>query len=117
MKRLESSVYSFSLTLNRIRTLIGETLSKIDLYETHKAEKEKPIVFEEFTSENEYDSDDQNSDLFSFGTRNVRIHLEDMDRLSWRRKLEEDEETLGLLLSLVSDITAEHDTKLQDLLK
>jgi len=115
MKRLESSVYSFNLTLERIRDLIGETLSTIDLYEQHKGTC-NPIDFEQFTNEDEYDGDDANSDLFSFGTKTVKIHLEDMDYLTWRKQLEADEEELNILILLVKDITPEYDSKLQDLL-
>jgi len=115
MKRMESSIYSFNLTLERIRDLIGETLSTISLYEQHKGSG-NPIDFEQFTNEDEYDGDDSNSDLFSFGTKTVKIHLEDMDYLTWRKRLEEDEEELDILVMLVKDITPEHDTKLQELL-
>ena len=120
MKRMESSVYSFNLTLQRIRDLISNTLTTIDLYEQHKnagsTQSDSPIDFEEFTSEEEYDGDDANSELFSFGTKTVKIHLEDMDYLSWRKQLEADEEELEILILLVKDITPAHDTKLQELL-
>jgi SNF2 family DNA or RNA helicase len=115
MKRMESSIYSFDLTLQRIKDLIGETLSKINLYEQNK--KSNVFDFDEFTNEDEYDADDANSDLFSFGTKAVRISLEDMDYISWRKKLEDDEDVLELLILLVKDITPEHDLKLQELLK
>ena len=114
MKRMESSIYSFNLTLQRIKELIGETITKINLYEQNK--NSGGFDFDEFTDEDEYDADDANSDLFSFGTRAVRISLEDMDYVSWRKRLEEDEEVLELLILLVKDITPEHDLKLQELL-
>ena len=115
MKRMESSIYSFNLTLQRIKDLIGETITKIDLYEQNK--NSGAFDFDEFTNEEEYDADDVNSDLFSFGTQSVRISLEDMDYKTWRKRLEEDEEVLELLILLVKDITPEHDLKLQELLK
>lgn len=115
MKRMESSIYSFNLTLQRIKDLIGETITKIDLYEQNK--NSGAFDFDEFTNEEEYDADDANSDLFSFGTQSVRISLEDMDYKTWRKRLEEDEEVLELLILLVKDITPEHDLKLQELLK
>lgn len=115
MKRMESSIYSFNLTLERIKELIGETITKINLYEQNK--NSGAFDFDEFTNEEEYDADDANSDLFSFGTQSVRISLEDMDYKTWRKRLEEDEEVLELLILLVKDITPEHDLKLQELLK
>lgn len=115
MKRMESSIYSFNLTLQRIKELIGDTITKIDLYEQNRTSG--GFDFDEFTNENEYDADDANADLFSFGTKTVRINLEDMDYLTWRKHLEADEEVLELLILLVKDITPEHDLKLQELFK
>ena len=40
-----------------------------------------------------------------------------MDYKSWREDLKKDAETLGLVTTMVSDITPEHDTKLQTLLQ
>lgn len=40
-----------------------------------------------------------------------------MDRLSWRGELAKDQEILELLTTMVDDITPEHDSKLQELLK
>lgn len=117
MKRMESSVYSFNLTLERIKELIGDTLTKIDIFESHKDSGGSPIVFDEFTKEDDYDDDDQNSELFSFGTKKVRISLEDMDRISWRKALEADEDVLKLLITMVADITPAHDSKLQELIE
>lgn len=63
----------------------------------------------------EFDGEDQNDDLFSFGKK-VKIDLADMDYVSWRQSLVKDKETLELLTLMVADITAEHDSKLQELL-
>ena len=62
----------------------------------------------------EFDGEDQNDDLFSFGKK-VRIDLADMDYESWRRSLARDAEVLELLSLMVGDITPEHDSKLQEL--
>ena len=76
MKRMESSVYSFNLTLSRIKELINSTIEKIDAYDRHSSVK---MDFTDITDADEFDSEDQNSDeLFSFG-RKVRIDLADMD--------------------------------------
>lgn len=112
LKRLESSVYSFRLTLERIEDLINETIQSIDDYE------EKGICqldLLDIESSSDFDMEDQNQDLFTVG-RKVKIDLADMDYQSWRRELEQDSETLELLSSMVADITPEHDSKLQELL-
>ena len=114
MKRMESSVYSFNLTMIRIKELINSTIKKIDAYDRHSSVK---MNLTDITDADDFDSEDQNSDeLFSFG-RKVKIDLADMDYESWRRNLEKDSETLELLTVMVADITPEHDSKLQELFK
>jgi len=112
LKRLESSVASFRLTLDRIRTLIVKTIEAIDNYE--KCGKADINMYEADTSD--FDMEDQNTDYFTVGKK-VKIDLADMDYKSWRDVLKQDADTLELLVLMVSDITPEHDTKLQTLLQ
>lgn len=65
----------------------------------------------------EYDFDDQNSSDFVAVGKKVKIDLGDMDRASWRRELASDQEIFELLICMVEDITPEHDSKLQELLR
>lgn len=112
MKRMESSVASFKLTLGRIKTLIASTIATIDNYNSFSDTK---LNLEDLSHITEFDEDDQNDDdLFSFG-RKVKISLSDMDYKSWRRDLAKDKEVLDLLTIMVDDITPEHDSKLQKL--
>ena len=111
LKRLESSVYSFNLTLKRILELINNTISTIDRYEKYGSASLDAYE----VSDNDLDIDDDNTDFFSVG-KNVQIDLADMDYKSWREELRKDAETLELLTLMISDITPEHDTKLQTLL-
>lgn len=111
LKRLESSVHSFRLTLQRIRDMIAATLDTIHNYDPHKI-----IELKDLTGAADFDADDMESDLFTVG-RKVKIALEDMDYLTWQRDLQTDFETLQLLLGMVSDITPGHDSKLQTLLQ
>ena len=111
MKRMESSVYSFNLTLTRIKELIEQTIQTIDAYDKKTATE---LSLTDITNMDEFDSEDQNDDLFSFGKK-VKIDLADMDYESWRRSLAKDAEVLALLSLMVGDITPEHDSKLQEL--
>lgn len=111
LKRLESSVHSFRLTLQRIRYMIAATLDTIHTYDPHKI-----IELKDLTGAADFDADDMESDLFTVG-RKVKIALEDMDYLTWKRDLQADFETLALLLGMVADITPGHDSKLQTLLQ
>lgn len=112
MKRMESSVYSFTLTLNRIKDQIDSAIRSIDAYDRRSPSE---VTLTDLSQMGEFDSEDQNDDLFSFG-RKVKIALGDMDYVSWRRTLVKDQETLALLSYMVADITPEHDSKLRTLL-
>ncbi len=111
MKRMESSVYSFTLTLKRIFELIGETISGIEQFELHSAGN---IEMSDYYAQNDFDEDDQEDDLFTIGKR-VRIDIADMDYISWKKDLAKDRDILALLISMSADITPEHDSKLQKL--
>ena len=114
MKRMESSVASFRLTLSRIDNLLKTTISTIDSFNQYSDTK---VNLEDISQLNDFDLDDQNDDeLFSFGKK-VKINLSDMDYTSWRRDLAKDKETIELLTVMVADITPEHDSKLQELFR
>ena len=110
LKRLESSVHSFRLTLKRIQDLICTTLDTIAHYDPNLT-----LELNDLTSTVDFDSDDQEMDLFTVGKK-VKIALEDMDYVTWQHDLEEDFNTLYVLVNMVADITPEHDSKLQMLL-
>lgn len=112
LKRLESSVNSFQLTLKRIKNLIESTIDAIDNYEKYGTTK---IDMYE-VSDSEFDIDDENTEYFAVGKK-VKIELVDMDYKTWRTELKADAEVLELLTLMVADITPEHDSKLQELLK
>ncbi|MBO5395960.1 MAG: DEAD/DEAH box helicase family protein [Clostridia bacterium] len=112
MKRMESSVYSFQLTLKRIKDLIENTIALIDDFD---ANAKNLLNLTEITDYDEYDFDDQNSDDFIAVGKKVQIDLADMDRISWRGELAKDLEILELLTFMVADITPAHDSKLQEL--
>ena len=114
MKRMESSVYSFNLTLKRILELIDSTIHSIDTYDKTSSVK---LDLTDITNIDDYDSEDQNGDeLLTFGKK-VRIEIGDMDYKSWRDSLVKDREVLELLTLMVGDITPEYDSKLQELFR
>ena len=111
LKRLESSVYAFRHTIDRVYCLIQSTIETIHTYQFG----EQLLDLQDYSDSDEFDLDDQNTDYFTVG-RKVKIDLADMDYLSWLRDLEKDAENLQLLSLMISDITPVHDTKLQTLL-
>lgn len=112
LKRLESSVNSFQLTLQRIYNLINDTIDKINRFEQYGASS---IDMYEST-DTEWDIDDSNTEYFSVGNK-VQIDLADMDYKTWQSELTSDIEVLNDLMSMLNVITPEYDGKLQSLLK
>ena len=108
LKRLESSVNSFRLTLQRIQSLITSTMDKLN------PGFQSGVIEVEDISQN-LDHDDQEADMF-IGGKKTKIAIHDLDHIAWRRYLEEDLENLNLLLLMLADITPEHDSKLQQLI-
>lgn len=112
LKRLESSVNSFQLTLTRIKELINGTIEAINRFEKYGS---ADISMYE-ASRDDWDIDDENTEFFTVGKK-VKIELADMDWKSWRNELQQDADVLERLTLMVADITPEHDPKLQELLR
>lgn len=108
LKRLESSVNSFRLTLTRIRDFIKDSITAIDKFQESGAGTIDVTDFSE-----DFDTEDNENDPFV--GRKSKINLRDMDYVSWRRDLKADLEALELLILMLKDITPEHDMKLQRL--
>ena len=114
LKRMESSVHSFLLTIRRVYDYINGTAKIIDAFVAGQN-----VSLDEMTdlsgAEQDFDDDDLNTDFFSVGKK-VKIDLRDMDYISWKRDIDEDLENLQLLILMVEDITPEYDYKLNQLL-
>ena len=106
MKRLESSVHSFRLTLERMTRFIDKTLEEIQDFDPRK------VIDIQGLGEEDFDMDDLNTELFSVGKK-VKIELADMDYLTWKEDLLQDHQILNNLLKGVSPITPEEDLKLK----
>lgn len=106
LKRLESSVNSFRLTLGRITDYIEQTLSVIS--------KKNDGAIDVTTFTDDLDSTDSENDPFV--GKKSKINLRDIDVVRWSNDLRHDLEILKLLLLMLKDITPEHDCKLQMLI-
>ena len=111
LKRLESSVNSFRLTLERIKEQIDETLDAINTFMETRQDTRLSVQ----SMEDMLDGDDSEND-FLIGGKKTKVSLADMDCRSWKRDLVADQEILGLLLTMLQDISPEHDSKLQMLI-
>ncbi len=111
LKRLESSVNSFRLTLERIRKYIAATIEAID----RLAARHEDSVVCDYDFSYGLDFDEREDTVF-IGNRKTKIDLEDMDYVQWRGYLAKDLENLNTLLYMLGDITPQHDSKLQMLI-
>lgn len=113
LKRMESSVHSFLLTVRRIYDYLLSTTQTIEQFmadETGDLDEVQDLS----GAVADFDYDDQNTDFFSVGKK-IKIDLRDMDYISWKREIDADIETLQLLIAMVEDITPEYDFKLREL--
>ncbi|MEI7466430.1 MAG: DEAD/DEAH box helicase, partial [Burkholderiales bacterium] len=106
LKRMESSVVSFALTLKRQLGGVDALLARIDAHEDS---------IEELAID-DVEIEDPAYELLLVG-RKVKVLLQDVDRVRWRQDLQEDRNRLATLLSAAEQITAERDAKLAALRK
>lgn len=114
LKRLESSVQSFRLTLQRLKDNLLSTLDKIRVFE--KTGRDATFGDVAVSFEN-YDPDDDelpDIDDAKIGGK-VQISLSDMDLPSWKHDLEADLLVIDALLTEMHKITPADDAKLQHL--
>lgn len=112
LKRLESSVNSFRLTLTRIKDFIQTTVDAIDRLAANGGH----------STVNNYDFDsnldfDEREDSVFIGGKKTKIDIADMDYVQWREYLVKDLDNLRTLLFMLEDITPAHDSKLQLLIE
>lgn len=104
LKRLESSVNSFALTLDRILKQINKMLNILDDGQDYEIDDD---TFE--------DVEDDDFD-YEVGGK-VRIKVKDLDALRLKEDLLEDKEILEMLLEKAEQVTPIRDAKLRDLAK
>lgn len=112
LKRLESSVNSFRLTLTRIKNYIEATINSIDAVAASGSHAD----VNDYDFENGLDFDEREDTVF-IGGKKTKIDLADMDYVQWRGYLAKDLDNLNTLLFMLADISPEHDSKLQMLIE
>ena len=102
LKRLESSVNSFRLTLSRIKRLLEDTITKIDDFDINhnNSSVAEPGVHYGF----DYDEQEE---LAMVGGTKTAVALADMDYIQWREYLAKDLDNLRTLLFMLEEITPE----------
>ena len=105
LKRLESSISAFTITIQNILNTINSALNKI---ENNSTEYDTDINISDI------DLDDNEYEEMMFGNK-VKILFKDIDLIRWKQDLLLDKEKLEWLLQESSKITPDRDSKLNDL--
>lgn len=118
LKRLESSVEAFRLTMNGMLRLNKAELRRLEMFNAGKIRPDAQAIKKVFT----YESFDQDEDgslnlVQTDKGKEVKIDYADIDRLSWRNAMSQDVEILENLLKQLNKVTPEHDLKLETLKK
>ena len=104
LKRMESSVSSFVLTIQRQLADVEATLAKLEA----QAEALEEIDIEDV------DAEDPAFESLLVG-RKVKVLLQDVDRVRWQQDLIEDRNRLATLLSAAKQVGSARDAKLKAL--
>src|ERR1019366_7856605 len=104
LKRMESAVSSFVLTIKRQLSDVEATLAKVEA----QAEAVEEIDIADV------DAEDPDFENLLVG-RKVKVLLQDVDRVRWRQDLTEDRNRLATLLSAAKQVSAARDAKLRAL--
>lgn len=114
LKRLESSVHAFRITLGKLASNHRAMLRRIAEFESGKS----PGLSVSGIDADEFDPDDDelpDADEMTLGGKN-EIALEDLDLPSWKRAMENDHALIVALIGEMEKVTPEHDAKLQHLI-
>ena len=106
LKRMESSIHSFKLTIEKLLFKINKTLEKIDNISEYNEDIDISLIDPE---EDEYDE-------FMFGKK-TKVLLQDMDLIKWKQDLKLDKEKLEFLFTQAKEVDCLRDEKLADLKK
>ena len=104
-KRMESSINSFALTLEK---LLGKVDSLLEKLESHSSEDIEEVSIEDI------EVDEPEFDAYLIG-RKVKVLIKDMDEVRWKQDLEDDRTKLIELLSEARKVEASRDAKLHRL--
>ncbi|WP_138379480.1 helicase-related protein [Luteithermobacter gelatinilyticus] len=115
LKRLESSVAAFRITLRSLGANISHTLDAIDEFEKTGRNESVGDYLAEVSDFDPEDEDLTGLDEFTVGKK-VQISLADMDLPSWKHDLSADLALIEDLITSMEKVKPEDDAKLQHLL-
>ena len=104
LKRMESSIEAFRLTIKRLLYHIDDTISKIEMAREYNPDLDINLI----------DPEGEEYDKQMFGKKR-KVLLQDMDLVKWKDDLSRDKVKLEYLLDEAKKINPDRDSKLQDL--
>lgn len=114
LKRLESCVDSFRITIQNVKSASDRTIALIDDFEKNM----NYSSIQEFDNIQVDDYEDEDFDMDESGTiGKIKIDFKDMDLLKYKADLKHDIQVLETLYDIMSFITPEKDLKLQKLIE
>ena len=108
LKRLESSIHSFKLTVEKLIEFIEGNLRQIEEH------KNNPLDFD--TSITEIDIDDTELEDLLVGGK-TKVLIQDLDLIRWKQDLKQDKAVLTKLMGAIQLIDTNRDAKLLELRK
>ncbi|NLJ40134.1 MAG: DEAD/DEAH box helicase family protein [Clostridiales bacterium] len=105
LKRMESSINSFAITVENILHKIDKTLLAIS---------QSQFDYDAEMDINDIDIDDPEYEGLMFGN-NVKVLLQDMDLIKWQQDLLSDKDKLETILLEAINVTPDRDAKLTEL--
>ncbi|KFI21395.1 helicase-related protein [Nitrosococcus oceani] len=112
LKRMESSIRSFRLTVDKLNNQIEVLLSKIKAHESGPGDYEADALSIEDIQDFELDSSELEPYLIGNKTK---VLLQDMDLIHFKQELEADHVLLTSIAEAAKEVSAERDTKLDQL--
>ncbi|WP_044435584.1 helicase-related protein [Acinetobacter ursingii] len=106
LKRMESSIHSFTLTISKLLSQVENLLSKIDAHDSD--------LIDALNIEELQDIELESTELEQFMIGNkTKVLLQDMDLIRFRQELEADKIFLSSIVEAAKGVTAQRDAKLE----
>lgn len=112
LKRLESSIFSFNITMERTIGKIENLEQRIRAFIEHQVSEAEEVQQEMFLDPGEEDED--LTEAFEVGGK-LKIPMAHLDVSAWLADLKQDKEQLALLAGSANDVTPDRDAKLATL--
>lgn len=113
LKRMESSVYSFALTMERTVTKINDLINKLEEFKTG-VQASPALQAKLALLENDDNDDEDLNDAFSVGKK-IIFQLQHLDCETWLTDLQQDKQQLIKLRDAAQKIIPNYDGKLKEL--